>query len=335
MDLSAAMIQAVHAAEAVRGTTRPNPAVGAVILAANGDVVGVGGTSPPGGPHAEIMALRDAGERARGGTAVVTLEPCNHTGRTGPCSKALVEAGIAKVVFAVGDPNPHASGGADYLRANGVEVASGVGAAAVERGPLRAWLHRHRSGRAHVTWKTAMSLDGRIAAPDGSSQWITSEPARAEVHAERAKLDAIIVGTGTVLADNPRLTARNPDGSLASHQPLRVVVGTRELPPTARIFDGAAETLWVRSRDPREVVAALSDYPDVLLEGGAALAGIFLQANLVDRIVAYVAPIVIGDGPAAVMGAGVSTIADAHRFTRESVGEVGPDIRLSLVRRRD
>ncbi len=325
------MLQAVAAAESVRGLTRPNPPVGAVIVDAAGNLAGTGATQAPPGPHAEVMALRSAGDRAWGGTAFVTLEPCNHYGRTPPCSKTLLDAGIAKVVYAVSDPNPTASGGADFLRANGVEVVGGVGVDEVEQGPLRAWLHRQRTGRAHVTWKTATSLDGRIAAADGSSQWITGEAARAEVHRERAKLDAIVVGTGTVLADNPSLTARNPDGSLATHQPLRVVVGTREIPSNSRVLDDAAETLWLRTRDPHEVVAALADYPDVLVEGGAVLAGAFFKAHLVDRILAYLAPVVLGDGPAAVIGAGVDNIGSAHRFVRESVEQVGPDIRLSLV----
>lgn len=326
-----AMLQAVVAAESVRGLTRPNPSVGAVVLDADGNVVGVGATQPPPGPHAEVMALRAAGERARGGTAFVTLEPCNHFGRTPPCSHALVEAGLAEVVYAVSDPNPKASGGADFLRAAGLDVSSGLCEVEVSQGPLRAWLHRQRTGRCHVTWKTALSLDGRIAAADGSSRWITGDLARAEVHRERAKLDAIIVGTGTVIADDPWLTARNSDGSLADHQPLRVVVGKREIPRTARVLDDAADTLLLRTRDPHEVIAALGEYPDALLEGGAVLAGAFFAAGLVDRVLAYVAPVVLGDGPAAVIGAGVGSIGGAHRFVRESVAEVGPDVRLSLV----
>ncbi|GAA4472840.1 bifunctional diaminohydroxyphosphoribosylaminopyrimidine deaminase/5-amino-6-(5-phosphoribosylamino)uracil reductase RibD [Rhodococcus olei] len=326
-----ALRMAVDAAERVRGTTSPNPPVGAVILDADGAIAGIGATSPVGGPHAEVLALRAAGPRARGGTAVVTLEPCNHVGRTGPCALALLEAGIARVVYAVGDPNPSAAGGAETLRTAGVDVVAGVGADLVERGPLRAWLHRQRAGRAHVTWKFAASLDGRSAAADGTSQWITGPEARARVHAERAKLDAIVVGTGTVLADDPWLTARRPDGTLAARQPLRVVVGEREIPASARILDDAAETLVLRTRDPHEVVAALADRPDVLLEGGPRLAGAFLAAGLIDRVQAFLSPVLLGAGAAAVEDAGVGTIADALRFERESVDTVGPDLLLNLV----
>ncbi|MFD4182642.1 bifunctional diaminohydroxyphosphoribosylaminopyrimidine deaminase/5-amino-6-(5-phosphoribosylamino)uracil reductase RibD [Rhodococcus sp. NPDC058514] len=329
--LLAALRLAVDASERVRGTTSPNPPVGAVILDESGAIAGVGATSPAGGPHAEVMALRAAGSRARGGTAVVTLEPCNHQGRTGPCSLALLEAGVARVVYAVADPNPQASGGADTLRAAGVEVIPHIGADLVELGPLRAWLHRQRTGRAHVTWKFAASLDGRSAAADGTSQWITGPEARARVHRERAKLDAIVVGTGTVLADDPWLTARNPDGSLAEHQPLRVVVGERDIPASARVLDDAAPTLVLRTRDPREVLDALADLPDVLLEGGPHLAGAFLEAGLVDRILAFLSPVLLGAGAAAVEDAGVTNIAQALRFHRESVEVLGPDLLLSLT----
>ncbi|MFC9516846.1 bifunctional diaminohydroxyphosphoribosylaminopyrimidine deaminase/5-amino-6-(5-phosphoribosylamino)uracil reductase RibD [Nocardiaceae bacterium NPDC056970] len=324
---------AIDASEAVRGTTSPNPPVGAVILDASGEVAGVGATQPPGGPHAEVVALAAAGERARGGIAVVTLEPCNHQGRTGPCSQALIEAGVAAVYYAVADPNPAAAGGADTLRAAGIETAGGLSADDVERGPLRAWLHRQRTGRPHVTWKFAATLDGRSAAADGTSQWITGPEARARVHADRARLDAIVVGTGTVLADDPRLTARLPDGSLAEHQPLRVVVGTRDVPATARVLDDAAPTLVLRTHDVDEILAALADQDDVLVEGGPRLAGAFLAAGAVDRIQAYIAPVVLGAGSHAVEDAGVSTIAEALRFRRENVEVLGDDLLLNLIPR--
>lgn len=328
---AAALLLAVDASERVRGTTSPNPPVGAVILDSDGVVAGVGATAPAGGPHAEVAALRAAGERARGGTAVVTLEPCNHHGRTGPCSAALLAAGVTRVLFAASDPNPQAAGGADTLRAAGVEVVAGFGRDDVESGPLRAWLHRQHTGRAHVTWKFAASLDGRSAAADGTSQWITGPQARARVHAQRAKLDAIVVGTGTVLADDPWLTARNPDGTLAAHQPLRVVVGQRPIPAGAKVLDDAAPTLVLRTRDPREVLDALVDRPDVLLEGGPHLAGAFLAAGLVDRVLAFLSPVLLGAGTSAVEDAGVGTIGQALRFHRESVETVGDDLLLSLT----
>lgn len=327
MNLEQALVLASAASEAVRGTTSPNPPVGCVVLDVHGELVGTGATAPPGGPHAEVVALREAGPRARGGTAVATLEPCNHTGRTGPCSVALVEAGITHVHFAAADPNPQAAGGAEHLRAAGITVST----TGIDPEPLRAWLHRQRAGRPHVTWKVAASLDGRTAAADGTSRWITGAPARAEVHAARARIDAIVVGTGTALADDPALTARRPDGTLAAHQPLRVVVGHRPLPPGAKVLDGTAPTLLLDTHDPHAVLTALTDHPDVLLEGGPTLAGAFAAAGLLDRVVAYVAPVLLGAGPAALQDAGVGTIAQALRFEVGSVELIGSDVRIVMT----
>lgn len=329
--VAAAMRLAIEQAQQAKGSTYPNPPVGAVILAADGDVVGVGSTAPAGGPHAEVVALRQAGERAAGGTAVVTLEPCNHHGRTPPCVDALLDAGLAAVVYAVADPNPIAAGGADRLRCAGVAVTAGAAAEEVAAGPLREWLHKQRTGRPCVTWKFATSIDGRSAAADGSSQWITSEEARADVHRRRAAADAIVVGTGTVFADNPSLTARLPDGTLAHRQPLRVVVGEREIPSESAVLQGDSPTVQLRTRDPREVIAALSDRTDILVEGGPTLAGAFLRAGLVDRILAYVAPILLGGPITAVDDVGVADIAGALRWRFESVHQIGPDLLLSLV----
>jgi len=339
----AAMDRAVQASATVLGTTSPNPPVGAVLLDAAGRVVGVGATSPPGGPHAEVVALRAAGDRAAGGTAVVTLEPCAHTGRTPPCTRALLAAGIARVVVGVADPDPVAAGGADVLRAAGVDVEVGTGAAAVEAGPLRAWLHRTRTGRPFVTWKAAVTLDGRVAAADGTSRWITSPEARADVHLLRSTVDAIVVGIGTALADDPALTVRlpaagEPTGASACdrvplRQPLRVVVGFRELRPDARLLDGTAPTVALRTHDPAEVLADLAgrDVVSVLLEGGPTLAGAFVGAGLVDRVVAYLAPALLGAGPAALGPAGAGTIAGIHRLHVQDLARVGPDIRIDAV----
>ncbi|GAA0515111.1 bifunctional diaminohydroxyphosphoribosylaminopyrimidine deaminase/5-amino-6-(5-phosphoribosylamino)uracil reductase RibD [Saccharopolyspora thermophila] len=328
-----AMRAAIAASEQVRGTTSPNPPVGCVILDAGGEVVGVGATEPPGGPHAEVVALRAAGDRARGGTAVVTLEPCAHTGRTPPCTDALRAVGVARVVHAVSDPNPQAAGGAAVLRAAGVDVHSGLLADEVARGPLRAWLHFARTGRPHVTWKYAATLDGRSAAADGTSKWISSPESRAEVHRIRGQVDAIVVGTGTVRADDPHLTARAPDGALLARQPLRVVVGDSDLPPTARVFDDAAETVRLPGGDPAAVLTALAErgVVDVLLEGGPRLAGAFLAARCVDRVLAYLAPMLLGSGPAALGDAGVGSISQAWRLRVEETTMSGPDIRVSAV----
>ncbi|KMO78065.1 MAG: bifunctional diaminohydroxyphosphoribosylaminopyrimidine deaminase/5-amino-6-(5-phosphoribosylamino)uracil reductase RibD [Mycolicibacterium rufum] len=331
MNLDAAMAAALEQAEKVKGTTYPNPPVGAVILDAHGEIAGVGATEPPGGPHAEVLALRRAGERAAGGTAVVTLEPCNHVGRTPPCVDALLAAGVANVAFAVADPNPVAAGGAARLAASGVHVTPGVCADAVAGGPLREWLHKQRTGMPHVTWKFATSVDGRSAAADGSSQWITSEAARADVHRRRAAADAIVVGTGTVFVDDPALTARRPDGTLAAQQPLRVVVGMREISPDATVLNDDSRTMVIRTRDPREVIQALSDRTDVLVEGGPTLAGAFLRAGVIDRILAYVAPILLGGPISAVDDVGVLSIAQAQRWRFDRTIPLGPDVLLSMI----
>ncbi len=322
---------AIDQAEKVKGTTYPNPPVGAVILDRDGAVAGVGATEPVGGAHAEVMALRRAGRRALGGTAIVTLEPCGHQGRTAPCANALVEAGVSSVAYAVDDPNPVAAGGMSRLAEAGVLVTSGVLADAVSAGPLREWLHKQRTGLPYVTWKFATSIDGRSAAADGSSHWITSEAARADVHRRRAVADAIIVGTGTVLIDDPILTARLPDGSLAGRQPLRVVVGQREISADARVLNDDSRTMVIRTRDPHEVIKALGDRTDVLVEGGPTLAGAFLRAGVIDRILAYVAPILLGGPITAVDDVGVLSIAQAQRWRFDGIEPIGPDLLLSLV----
>jgi diaminohydroxyphosphoribosylaminopyrimidine deaminase/5-amino-6-(5-phosphoribosylamino)uracil reductase len=297
-----------------------------VVLDAAGSVVGVGATAPPGGPHAEVAALRAAGEGARGGTAVVTLEPCAHHGRTPPCTEALLAAGVAAVHAAVADPDPVAAGGAEVLRAAGLDVTLGTLADEVTAGPLRAWLHSASTGRPHVTWKFAATLDGRSAAADGTSRWITGPQARAAVHALRASSDAIVVGTGTALVDDPALTARDADGNDLDRQPLRVVVGLRDLAPGSRLDDPGV--LHVRSHDPDEVLTELHrrGIVDVLLEGGPRLAGAFLAAGRVDRVLAHIAPALLGAGRAAVADAGVGTIGEILRLHVDDVQIVGGDV---------
>jgi diaminohydroxyphosphoribosylaminopyrimidine deaminase/5-amino-6-(5-phosphoribosylamino)uracil reductase len=331
--LDAAMRLAIEQSNLVKGTTYPNPPVGAVILDAGGEVVGVGATEPAGGDHAEILALRRAGDLAAGGTVVVTLEPCNHYGKTPPCVNALLNAQVGTVVYAVADPNPEAAGGAARLKEAGVAVRSGVLADEVAGGPLREWLHKQRTGLPHLTWKYASSVDGRSAAADGSSQWISSEASRLDLHRRRAACDAIVVGTGTALADDPALTARLPDGSLAKRQPLRVVVGMREIPSDARVLNDDSRTMLIRTHDPMEVLKAVSDRTDVLLEGGPTLAGAFLRAGAVNRILAYVAPTLLGGPVTAVDDVGVPTIARALRWQFDGIDRVGPDVVLSLVPR--
>ncbi|MFG1695733.1 bifunctional diaminohydroxyphosphoribosylaminopyrimidine deaminase/5-amino-6-(5-phosphoribosylamino)uracil reductase RibD [Nonomuraea sp. NPDC049309] len=346
---AAHMARAVELAGRGHGSTTPNPVVGCVVLDAAGQVAGEGHHAYAGGPHAEVVALAQAGERARGGTAYVTLEPCDHTGRTGPCSRALLEAGVARVVIAVPDPNPEAAGGAARLRAHGVSVTEGVLAEAAER-VNEEWLTFMRLGRSHVTWKFAATLDGRSAAEDGTSQWITSPEARADVHRMRAASDAIVAGIGTVLADDPRLTAR-PGGERPARQPVRVVVDPdARTPATARVLDDEAPTLIAVADDvqtdlkadllrlPRhdaglDLRALLAELAarrlvSAFLEGGPALAGSFVKEGLVDRVVAYVAPALLGSGKPALGAAGVGTIGELHRFTFDDISAIGPDVRL-------
>lgn len=331
--LRVAMRSAIEVSEAARGTTSPNPPVGCVVLDADGEVVGRGATRPPGGPHAEIVALRAAGISAAGGTAVVTLEPCSHTGRTPPCTEALREAGVARVVYAASDPTLPSSGAA-ALRASGIDVHSGLMSEVVTAGPLRAWTHFARTGRPHVTWKYAATMDGRTAAADGTSRWISSETSRAEVHQLRRQVDAIVVGTGTALADDPHLTARDERGQLLERQPLRVVVGSRSLPAGAKLLDDAAETVQLDA-GPAAVLDELAGrgVVDVLLEGGAALAGGFVAADRVDRVLAYIAPALLGAGPAALGESGVGSISQAWWLDVEKVSMSGSDVRVSAVRR--
>ncbi|MDQ6526582.1 bifunctional diaminohydroxyphosphoribosylaminopyrimidine deaminase/5-amino-6-(5-phosphoribosylamino)uracil reductase RibD [Nocardioides sp. LHD-245] len=293
----------------------PNPRVGCVLLAPDGTVAGEGYHHGAGTPHAEVEALRVAGDRARGATAVVTLEPCNHTGRTGPCAQALVAAGVARVVVAQRDPNPRAAGGLETLREAGVEVDAGL--LAEEAAEVnRAWTFAHRTGRPYVTWKFATTLDGRSAASDGTSRWVSSPPARRDTHLLRALCDTMLVGTNTVEVDDPQLTVRDDDDRPLPReaQPLRVVLGERDLPADRRVFDDAAPTVQLRTRDPEAALRALyaeHDRHHVFLEGGPTLAAAFVKAGVVDEVVTYVAPMLLGAGRSAVGKLGIRTIADA------------------------
>jgi diaminohydroxyphosphoribosylaminopyrimidine deaminase/5-amino-6-(5-phosphoribosylamino)uracil reductase len=329
----AAMARARELGLRVLGTTSPNPPVGAVLLDAAGTVVGEGATAPPGGPHAEVQALAQAGERARGGTAVVTLEPCAHTGRTGPCADALVAAGVARVVVAVPEPTRLAVGGAARLREAGVEVVEGFEQAEAEDGALASWLTGVREQRPRVVWKAGATLDGRVAAADGTSRWITGPEARAEVHRLRAGCDAVLVGSGTVLADDPQLTVRDADGRDVDRQPLRVVLDRRgRLPETARVLDDAAPTHVSAAATPRALLDELfaRDVRRLLLEGGPTLAAAFLRDGLVDEIVMHLAPKLLGAGPSLVGDLGIDTIGRALDLQVVDVTQLGGDVQVRL-----
>lgn len=312
----------------------PNPRVGCVILSPQGEVIGEGFHRGAGTPHAEVAALAVAGAAARGATAVVSLEPCNHQGRTGPCAQALLEAGIAKVVYALPDPTPQAGGGAERLSAAGVQVVAADGEQqARARDFLEPWTASQTWGRPFVTVKMAATLDGRIAASDGTSRWITGPESRRDVHRLRANADAVVVGRGTVVADDPSLTVRDVDAG--GYQPLRVIVGRGDLPADCSLVgvqDGSV--LHLRTHEPEEVLASLFErgVRHVLVEGGPTLVSAWLQADVVDRLVWFIAPVILGSGPSAVGDIGVSTMSDASRWQVVSVDRFGEDARIVAAR---
>lgn len=331
------MLRALELAASPEVPLGAHARVGCVLLDADGNTLAEGFHRGAGTPHAEaaaLAALVAAGGRARGATAVVTLEPCNHTGRTGPCAQALIESRVRRVVFAQADPNPVAQGGADSLRAAGIDVASGLledQARAVNR--IWSFVVEHR--RPFVTWKFATTLDGRSAAADGTSRWVSSLPARRDTHRLRRLCDSILVGTNTVEVDDPALTVRDADDELAPLQPLRVVMGKRNLDTSHRVFDDSAATLHLRTRDPRAVLDDLfaRDRQHLFLEGGPTVAAAFLQAGLVDEVIAYVAPMLLGAGRSAVGNLGISTIGSARHLRLDDVTVLGtgPEANLRLT----
>jgi diaminohydroxyphosphoribosylaminopyrimidine deaminase/5-amino-6-(5-phosphoribosylamino)uracil reductase len=332
-DETAAMRRAIVLSRTSGVPLGPNPRVGAVLLGDDGVTIAEGYHRGAGSPHAEVDALARAGHTARGATAVVTLEPCNHTGRTGPCAQALFEGGVRRVVYAQADDTPRACGGAASMRAAGIDVEGGVLADdAAETNHV--WSFAVTQRRPFVTWKFAATLDGRSSAADGTSKWITGPEARADVHERRRQCDAVLVGTGTVLTDNPRLTVRDADGvpAPAHRQPLRAVMGLRPAPAQANVLDGTGPSTFLRTRDPSEALATLynRDCQHVWLEGGHTLAAAFLVAGLVDEVVAYLAPALLGAGSAAVADLGITTIVDALRFELDEVARLGGDLRLVM-----
>jgi diaminohydroxyphosphoribosylaminopyrimidine deaminase/5-amino-6-(5-phosphoribosylamino)uracil reductase len=314
------MDRAIQLAAGVRPSTSPNPWVGCVIEPGGF----TGATRPPGGAHAEIAALDAAGDRAQGATLYTTLEPCSHTGRTPPCTDAILAAGVARVVVAIEDPDPQVSGkGIAALRAAGVEVDVGVRAGEV-RAQLAPYLTHRTTGRPYVVLKLAATLDGRTAAADGSSRWITGEEARADAHRLRAESDAVIVGAGTVRADDPSLTVRH---GVAGTDPLRVVLG--QAPPGAPVrpaleLEGDLDKI-LDELGRRDIVQAL-------VEGGPTVAGAFHRAGLVDRYVIYLAPALAGgdDGRPLMTGAGAATIDDVWRGRIIGLTRLGDDLRIDL-----
>jgi diaminohydroxyphosphoribosylaminopyrimidine deaminase/5-amino-6-(5-phosphoribosylamino)uracil reductase len=319
-----------------------NPQVGAVILNQDMEIIGEGFHAGAGTKHAEVVAIENGLNRGSkfppNYTAVVSLEPCNHTGKTGPCAKALIEAGISRVVYASSDPGIESSGGAETLREAGIEVVDGVLKEKADE-QSKVWLTSKKNQRPFVTVKWASSLDSRIAAEDGTSKWITSSEARNHGHLQRSNVDAILVGTGTVLADDPELTARKPDGSLYEHQPLRVIMGERDLSPTLRVFSSDAETIHLKTQSVHGVMADLQQrgIKHLLVEGGPTIESNFVRLDLVDEYLIYLAPKVLGGSKNAIGSIDVSTISEAKKLQFDEVKILGPDvlIRASATRNQE
>jgi diaminohydroxyphosphoribosylaminopyrimidine deaminase/5-amino-6-(5-phosphoribosylamino)uracil reductase len=331
---AAAMRRAFELAE--QGpVTGGNPQVGAVLVDAAGTIVAEGWHRGAGTPHAEVDALSklapSAGRASAAGlTAVVTLEPCNHTGRTGPCSVALLEAGVERVVYAISDPGHESAGGAQRLRDGGVEVVGGVLAEEAER-LLHVWLTSVRRGRPWVTVKWAATLDGRAAAADGSSQWITGTAARQRVHEQRAASDAILTATGTVLADDPSLTARGDGGELLAHQPVPVVVGERAVPADAKLRRHPAGLVETGSRDLAHVLSDLNDRDirRVFVEAGPTLVSALIAAGYADEFAVYLAPTLLGGDRLAIGDLGIPTLSEARRLRITGIEQLGDDILIT------
>jgi diaminohydroxyphosphoribosylaminopyrimidine deaminase/5-amino-6-(5-phosphoribosylamino)uracil reductase len=325
------MARAIELASKVNLSRDINPTVGAVIVDASGTVVGEGWHNGSGADHAEVMAIAQAGAKAVGATLYCTLEPCNAQGKTGPCAQAVIAAGITRVVIGQADPHQAMSGGVKTLQATGIEVEVGLlqdSAIALNA----SWNFAQENNRPWVIWKTATTLDGFVAAEDGSSKWITGEPARERVQEIRASVGAILTGTGTVLADDPLLTVRAlPD----DQQPLRVIVGDRELPANSQIFTGTNPAIRM-SGDLSKVIAELwqeHGVHKVLVEAGSHVSQSLWSANLVDEVYWFQAPMILGSGKPAIGSFGVNTLANASRFPEYQVDRVGLDLLVHFTTR--
>jgi diaminohydroxyphosphoribosylaminopyrimidine deaminase/5-amino-6-(5-phosphoribosylamino)uracil reductase len=307
------------------GKTAPNPNVAAALYGSDGSFIAEGAHNRLlSRDHAEVVAIKKAGEASRGATIVVSLEPCNHIGSTGSCVDAIIEAGIAKVIYAVKDPNPIAAGGAERLKAAGIEVEFAASKQLLET--QRAWLHRISTGRPYFIWKVAATLDGRIAASDGTSQWITSPESREDVQYLRAQSDAILIGTGTALADNPTLRPRIE----GAHSPIRIVMGNREVPQDFNLRDSGSETLFIKGHKVASLLEALQerDFNQVLVEAGPTLGSALFAAGIIDEIVLYQAPVLLGKGKSWLEDIGVTTIKNAYVLSAPSITACGPDFKF-------
>jgi diaminohydroxyphosphoribosylaminopyrimidine deaminase/5-amino-6-(5-phosphoribosylamino)uracil reductase len=312
------------------GLTGSNPIVGAVVVDSAGKVIGEGFHKS--GPHAEIVALEQAGLSAKSATLYVTLEPCNHEGKTGPCTEAIIEAGIAKVVYAVRDPNLLASGGAKVLEEAGIDVVFNSDVAEITNSN-RAWLHKIKNHRPYFIWKIATTLDGRTAAIDGSSKWITGTESRAEVSKLRSESHAILIGTATALADNPHLIPRNLETAREAN-PARIVMGLREIPSGFNLHNDAAETVFLRSHDFSELLTLCNEreFNQVLVESGSELGTALLRAGLIDELVIFQAASLLGSGLSFIGDLGATNIKEKMDFLIRDVAQFGNDLKITLTK---
>jgi diaminohydroxyphosphoribosylaminopyrimidine deaminase/5-amino-6-(5-phosphoribosylamino)uracil reductase len=324
LDISAAYAHCADLSRSVLGKSAPNPNVSAAIYNSDSKLIADGAHNRTLSlDHAEIVALKKAGSAAQGATFVLSLEPCNHVGATPACVDAIIEAGISRVIYAVEDPNPIAAGGAQRLKDAGLVVDF------IESEELKvlqgAWLHRVATQRPYFIWKVATTLDGYIAASDGTSQWISSEASRADVQVLRSQSDAILVGTGTALADNPTLQPRIAGAST----PLRIVMGERDIPKDFNLHQGEGETIFLKSRDISALIHMLADKPinQVLVEAGPTLGTALLKAGVIDEILIYQAPVLLGSGKSWITDLGINTIKDGMSLTQISTEQIGPDLK--------
>ena len=321
-----AMARAIECASYGLGKTFPNPIVGAVITSASGEFISEG--FHQGTDHAEVLAIKAAKEIPAGSIIYVTLEPCNHHGKTPPCVDAIIESGIKKVVYALSDPNPIAAGGSERMRAAGIEVISGT-AEVQARHVNRAWLTKIEQGRPRITWKIASTMDGKVAASDGSSKWITGELARADVAKMRSQADAIVTSTSTVIADDPLLTSKG-----IGHNPVRIVMGLSEIANNSQILGSEAETVLIKSRDIKELISLATDrgFNQLLIESGPTFGTALLSADLIDEIILFQAPTFLGAGKPSIGDLGITNISGRLDFEITDVEVIGADVKITLVK---
>ena len=326
LSAEAAMARAIDCARLGLGKTFPNPIVGAVIISSTGEFISEG--FHQGVDHAEVVAIKAAGSIPAGSIIYVSLEPCNHHGKTPPCTDAIIKSGISKVVFAVSDPNPIAAGGAKHLQGAGIEVESGLCYEEASRAN-RAWLTKIANDRPRITWKIASTMDGKVAASDGSSKWITGELARANVALMRSQADAIVTTTATVKADDPSLTSKG-----LGNNPIRIVMGSTEIAANSQILGKDAETVIIKSRDPKELIAFANErgFNQLLIESGPTFGTALLSQNLIDEIVLFQAPTFLGSGTPSISDLGITNITGRLDFEIADVEVIGADLKITLIK---